>query len=278
MSFDCVHKRGGVIALSIALGVATASSDARELRVCADPNNFPFSDANGGGFENKIVAIVARALEADLTYEWWSQRRGYLRNTLGSGRCDLVPGTIARDGPYRYTAPYYRSSYVFVTREDGPRIASLDDPALKSLVIGVQLVGDDGANTPPVEALGRRGLGGRLKGFPVYGNYERETPLAPIMEAVANREVDVALVWGPTAGYLAKRSAVPLRLTPVTPAIDGPTLPMMFDIAMGVRKKDESLRAAVNAALTEHRAEIDKVLEAYAIPRLDRFRQRDANP
>ncbi|WP_245435178.1 substrate-binding domain-containing protein [Mesorhizobium sp. WSM3879] len=249
--------------------VLAGAADARELRACADPNNMPFSDASGEGFENKIAEIVAADLGAKLTYTWWAQRRGFVRNTLKAGLCDLVLGTPANVEMLRTTSPYYRSSYVFVARQDGPDVTSFNDPRLRDMRIGVQLIGDDGANSPPVQALGRRGFVGHLVGYPVYGDYSAPNPVARIVEAVASGEVDVAVVWGPLAGYFATKQKVPLRITPVTPRIDGPQLPLMYDISMGVRREDDRLRGDVNSALARHKAEIDAVLTQYGVPLLD---------
>ncbi|ESY53760.1 amino acid ABC transporter substrate-binding protein [Mesorhizobium sp. LNJC372A00] len=254
---------------AIAFVFLTATADARELRVCADPNNLPFSNAAGQGFENRIAEIVASDLGAKLTYTWWAQRRGFIRNTLKAGLCDLVPGTPSNLEMLRTTTPYYRSSYVFVTRRDGPDVASFNDPRLRDMRIGVQLIGDDGANSPPVQALGRRGIVGHLVGYPVYGDYSAPNPPARIVEAVASGEIDLAVVWGPLAGYFAARQKVPLRITPVAPRIDGPQLPMIYDISMGVRREDDALRGDVNGALSRHKVEIDALLSQYGVPRLD---------
>ncbi|MCP9231965.1 substrate-binding domain-containing protein [Mesorhizobium sp. LMG 17147] len=254
---------------ALALSLVAAVADARELRICADPNNMPFSNAARQGFENKIAELVGRELGATISYTWWAQRRGFVRNTLKAGLCDLVPGTPTNLEMLRTTAPYYRSSYVFVTRRDAPEIASFNDPRLRDLHIGVQLIGDDGANSPPVQALGSRGIVGHLVGFPVYGDYSAPNPPARIIEAVANGDIDMAVVWGPLAGYFGARQKVPLRITPVAPRIDGPLLPMIYDISMGVRRDDDALRSEVDAALAKHRAEIDAILAAYDVPRLD---------
>lgn len=254
---------------ALAFSLVAALANARELRVCADPNNMPFSNAGGEGFENKIAGIVARELGATLSYTWWAQRRGFIRNTLKAGLCDLVPGTPTNLEILRTTAPYYRSSYVFVTRKEAPEVSSFDDPRLRGLRIGVQLIGDDGANSPPAQALGRRGIVGHLTGFPVYGDYSAPNPPARIIEAVASGEIDMAVVWGPLAGYFAARQKVALRITPVEPRIDGPQLPMIYDISMGVRHDDNVLRGEVDAALAKHRAEINAILAQYGMPRLD---------
>jgi mxaJ protein len=247
-----------------------SGAQARELRVCADPNNLPFSNDRLEGFENKIVAIVAQELRAEPVYTWWAQRRGFVRNTLKADLCDLVPGIASNMEMLRTTAPLYRSSYVFVTRADGPKIESLSDPALRELKIGVQLIGKDASNTPPAHALARRGITDNVRGFSVYGDYREPNPPARIIEAVAHGDVDVAIVWGPLAGYFATKQTIPLRLSLVKPQIDGPTLPMLFDISMGVRKEDTALRADLEAALERRRAEIDAVLAEYGVPRLDR--------
>jgi mxaJ protein len=261
------------VALCLALGAsACAATDERPvLRVCADPNNLPFSDARGEGFENRIAERVAHSLGARVEYTWWPQRRGFLRNTLLRGACDVVPGLPTASDMALTTAPYYRSTYVFVSRAslaEPPR--SLDDPVLRRLRIGVQLVGDDGANTPPVHALSRRGISGNLRGYLVAGDYRDESPPARIVEAVAQGEVDVAIVWGPLAGWAAARQPERLVLAPVEPQIDVPFLPLVFDVSMAVRRGDDALRGRLERALAAERAAIDGLLAEYRVPRVDR--------
>ena len=251
-----------------ALAFATIA-DARELRVCADPNNLPFSNERGEGFENKIAELIANELGVTLSYTWWAQRRGFIRNTLNTGSCDLVTGTTNGIEMLRTTLPYYRSGYAFVTRQDGPKVSSLNDPILHNLRIGIQLVGEDGANPPPSEALARRGIVDNVRGYLVYGDYREQNPAAAIMDAVAKGEIDVAIVWGPVAGYFAGRESVPLKVALVTPQNDGPRVPMVFDINMGVRRDDPTLRDEINAALSKLRPKIDAVLANYGVPRAD---------
>ena len=167
----------------------------------------------------------------------------------------------------RTTAPYYRSYYVFAARADrGLRPDSLDDPLLHELTIGVQLVGDDGANPPPAEALARRGLVPNLRGYMVYGDYSQPNPPARILDAVASGTVDIAAVWGPLAGWYARHAPVPLVLTPLRPAEPG--IPLAFDIAMGVRRGDTIRRNQVERVLRDHRAEVDSILDEYGVPRV----------
>jgi mxaJ protein len=252
------------------LAASTNAASARELRVCADPNNRPFSAEDGSGMENRIAALIGEQLGADVTYTWFAQRRGFLRNTLNAGKCDLVPGIPARMEMLRTTHPYYRSGYMFVRRESTPKIGSLDDPALKTLKIGVQLIGNDATNTPPVHALAHRGIIRNVRGFMVYGDYESPDPVSPIVEAVANGDVDVAIVWGPPAGYFAARQKVKLAVDPVPSGTAEGDPPMRFDIAMGVRKGDADLAGEIDRALDARRADIDAILAAYHVPRFDR--------
>jgi quinoprotein dehydrogenase-associated probable ABC transporter substrate-binding protein len=241
---------------------------ARELRVCADPNNLPFSNDQGEGFENAIVALIARDLDATVSYIWWAQRRGFVRNTLKEERCDLWPGVASGLEMLATTRPYYRSTYVFVTRTDRQiDIGSFDDPQLRALTIGVQMVGNDAMNTPPTHALARRGIIENVRGYMLYGDYTRPNPPAAIVDAVAAGEIDVAVVWGPLAGYFAAREAAKLTVTPVRPFADGPQWPMVFDIAMGVRRGDSELKREIDHALQANRAAIQTILAAYHVPR-----------
>jgi mxaJ protein len=252
--------------LFLALGFA-APAGARDLKVCADPNNLPFSNAKGEGFENRIVEIVARELAADVQYVWHAQRRGNIRETLNAGLCDLIPGVGSSVEMLATTRPYYRSTYVAVSRADGPKaLTGFDDERLRGLKLGVQLIGDDGANTPPAHALSRRGIIANVKGYPIYGDYAQPAPQSAIVHAVAAKDIDVAFVWGPTAAFFARREKVPLKLDPIEPQSDGPALPMVFDVSMGVRREDRDLKREVEAALAKRRGEIRAMLESYGVP------------
>lgn len=250
--------------------LATQASLRPALRVCADPNNLPFSNRAAQGFENRIAELIGRELREPVEYTWWAQRRGFVRNTLNSGVCDLVVGTSAGMEMLATTRPYYKSTYVFVSRHDRHlNIRSFDDPKLKRLKIGVQMIGDDFVNTPPAHALTNRGMVNNLVGFTVYGDYREPNPPARIVEAVANRKVDVAVVWGPLAGYFASRSRVPLDIVPVHPQVDLPYLPFVFDIAMGVRRRDSTFRRQLDEIIERRRPTIDSILAAYSVPRAD---------
>jgi mxaJ protein len=253
----------------------------RELRVCSDPNNLPFSNQREEGFENRIAELLADELDARLTYTWWPQRRAFLRHTLHAGECDLVMGVPSSFEMALPTRPYYRSSYVFVTRKDRSLdIRSYDDPRLLELRVGVHLIGDDGANTPPVHALTQRGAIHNLVGFRLFGDYSEENPPARLVEAVARDEVDVAVAWGPLAGYFAPLQEVELEVVPVSPQIVLPFLPMVYDISMGVRREDTVFVRELEEILDRRRDDVEEILNLYGVPRTDRAgrvdRRRDA--
>jgi mxaJ protein len=167
------------------------------------------------------------------------------------------------------TKPYYRSTYVFVFRKDlHIAVKSLDDPALRTLRIGVQLVGDDYANTPPVHALSRRGIVGNLVGFSVFGDYSQENPPARVIDAVISRDVDLAVAWGPLAGYFATRSPVALEIVPVSPAVDPPGLRFAFDISLAVRTGDVAFKEQLEGILERKQSDVDRILRDYGVPRV----------
>lgn len=239
------------------------------VRVCADPNNLPFSNRAGDGFENRIAELIAADRHAALEYTWWPQRRGFVRNTLASGACDIVIGVPSSYELTRTTRPYYRSSYVFVARaERRLGLTSLDDPRLRDLRIGVQMIGDDFNNSPPAHALARRGIVGNVIGYSVYGDYSRPSPLSDIISAVDRGDVDTAVVWGPAAGYFARFSPATLALTPITPRRDA-VLPFVFDISIGVRRGDAARADMLDDFLVRRRADIIAILDRYGVPRVE---------
>ena len=236
------------------------------LRVCADPNNLPFSNLRGEGLENALARLVARDLHRELSYTWWPQRRGFVRNTLKAGVCDLVMGVPAAFGMVDPTAPYYRSSYMFVTRSDRHLdLRSLDDPRLHQLAIGVHAIGDDYANVPPAQALAMRGVVANVHGYSIYGDYSKPDPARDLIDAVARGEIDVAIAWGPLAGYFATLEPVALEVQLVL-ASDPPDAGMTFAIAAGVRPGDAALKSEVQAVLDRRRADVASLLREYHVP------------
>ncbi len=237
------------------------------LRVCADPNNLPFSHRSGEGFENRLAELFAKALKLELSYTWWPQRRGFLRNTLNAGRCDVVMSLPVGFERVLTSEPVYRSSYVLVLGAGAPRIRSLDDARLASQRIGVPLVGDDGANPAPVLALAARRLTDNLRGYPVYDRGSADGRAVPLLQAVERGDVDLAVAWGPLAGYYASRASSPLELVPLSRAEAPPNAPFTFEMALAVRKSDRALLDRLNGVLEQRRAEVNALLDSFHFPR-----------
>ena len=243
---------------------APASPDNPVLKVCADPNNLPFSNQAGEGFENRLAQLLGQALGEKVEYTWWAQRRGFIRNTLKAGRCDVVIGVPSNFDQTLTTEPYYRSSYALVYRKNsGYDLHTLDDPQLAKLKIGVHLVGD--GISPPAEVLARRGLVDNVVGYSIFGDYRQPNPPARLIEAVARGDVDVAIAWGPLAGYFARHSDRALVVVPL-PQSGNAALPFQFSISMGVRRGDVTMRDRLNAVLEQKRPEIHALLEQYGVP------------
>jgi quinoprotein dehydrogenase-associated probable ABC transporter substrate-binding protein len=246
---------------------AAPPAPAAPLRVCADPNNLPFSNAQGAGFENRIARLVAHDMGTTAEFSWRPQMRGFVRKGLKAGACDVYMGVPASFGPLLTTTPYYRSTYVFVYRKHGPvHVRSLDDSALRTLRVGVHMIGDDYQNTPPAQALAARGIIDNVRGYPLVGDYSKPNPQARILEALARGEIDVAIVWGPFAGYFAKQITTPLTIVPVTPARDVSGETFAFGIAMGMRRSDTALARTLNTVLARERPAIQKILSDYGVP------------
>jgi len=231
---------------------ACFGADQRVLRVCADPNNMPFSNDRAEGFENRLAELVAAALGARVEYTWYAPGRGYLRNSLNANLCDVVMGVPSELDTVAVSRPYYRSTYVFVSRNAG--IQSLNDPRLKKMRIGVQMIAED--YVPPAYALADNGLSGNVVG------YSSREP-ARIVEAVSKGDVDVAVLWGPFAGYFGGKD---LDVTPVSPAKYG-AIPFTYEMSMGVRKADASLKAELDRVIGAQCGAIQQLLDEYRVPR-----------
>ncbi len=251
------------------LSLATLScfgAQVKTLRVCADPNNMPLSNEAGQGLENKLAALTAATLGYKLEYTWWSERKSFLRQSLGAGRCDVVMGVPSTLDSVDVTKPYYRSSYVFVSRADRLlHLTSLADPQLARLRIGVHVVGDDLA--PPAFALARRGITQNVVGFSLLGAFGEENPQRKIIDAVERGEVDVAIVWGPLAGYFARQPGSKLDIQPVSPPVYL-GIPFTYEISMAVRKGDGEMETALNNALQSEASAVGKILTEYGVPQV----------
>jgi len=236
-----------------------AQSPASSLRVCGDPDNLPYSNQRLEGFENRIAAVVAAELGATPVYAWWPHQRGLVRNTIDAGTCDVIFGVPEGLDFVLWTEPYYRSSYVMAYRSDrGYGLRSLDAPELRQLRIGVHV------NTPPEESLARRGLLDNVSTYSLFFDPrgDRDRPRKLLDDLVAGT-VDVAVAWGPLAGYAARTSNVPIEVVPLE---DEPGVPLSFDISMGVAKGNEALKNRLEAAIDRRQTEIRAILEEYGVP------------
>jgi quinoprotein dehydrogenase-associated probable ABC transporter substrate-binding protein len=245
-------------------GAAPAGNPLPNLRVCADPDNLPYSQRDESGFENRIARLIADDLGMRLSYFWQEQRRGFVRKSMGAGECDVFIGVPAGFDKVLTTRPYYRSTYVAVTRSDAPAFSGFAPDALRGRRFGVQLIGNDMAASPPGYALAKGGAVDNVTGFLVYG----DGPTARRMtDALASGAIDVALAWGPQAAYFAHGARVPMKLAQLTPPAGLP-VPFAYSIAIGVRKGDTALRDRLDALLARRKADIDAILDAYFVPRV----------
>jgi mxaJ protein len=265
----CSASKFVFLAVLSATAAAFARAQTPALRVCADPNNLPFSNHAQQGFENRLADMVAKDLGMQVTYFWFPQRSKFFRRTLNAGRCDVVMGLPTGIPVASTTAPYYRSSYVFVSRRDRHlNLTSIDDPRLRHLRIGVHITGDEDSNLPPVNALMSRGIVRNLVGYNIYGKLSEKNPPSDLIEAVVHKDVDVAIAWGPMAGYFAENAAVPLDVVPVDVVSPDPNVPFTFAISMGVRNGDMKLQEQLNEEIRRRGAEIRRLLKSYDVPML----------
>jgi quinoprotein dehydrogenase-associated probable ABC transporter substrate-binding protein len=250
-------------AFGAALGQTIEAVDRTALRVCADPNNLPFSNEKGEGFENKIAEIFATELNIPVRYAYYPQATGFLRNTLRARRCDVVMGMPTGSAAVLSTNPYYRSTYALVSRADRRiPIDRLNDPKLKDMRIGVT------AGSPPTTILAQNGLLNRIQTYALMVDTRYEAPSQKMIEDVLSGVVDLGILWGPIAGYYAKQYDPQLT---VVPLIKEPRqVRLNFWIAMGVRPEETQWKHQLNDLIKRKQADIDRVLKEYGVVRLNR--------
>ena len=262
----CSASRASLLVTALLCSVGLLS--AQTLRICADPNNLPYSNNREQGFENQIAQMIAHDLGRRIQYVWFPPSPRQSEKLQKSGQCELMIEVPARYALLHTTQPYFRSSYVFVTRKkDHLDIRSLDDPRLKTAKIGLPGVGD-GSSTPAAQELANRGIVRNVAIYTVFGNLGDENPPARLIDAVARRKVDVAIAWGPLAGYFAKYSETPLVVTPISPG-KATSLPLAFDMSMGVGWGHDALYHAVQTELVRRHDDIQRILRNYGVPLLD---------
>jgi mxaJ protein len=250
--------------LSFSAGQVCSAEEMKELRVCADPANLPFSHKNLQGFENKIAALLAQDLGMELSYYWWPHQRGLVRGFLNTGQCDVLLSIPTGYDLVLWTKPYYHTAYVIAYHQERHfTIASLDDPVLRQLTIGVH------TNTPPHDALAHRGIiGSQVVAYELFYDSRTSPEEYPgrVLEDLLAGKLDVAIVWGPIAGYFVKKRAAPLTLVPLRGREAG--TPFTFAMSMGVRKGEKAFKSRLEEALDRQQAAIRSVLEDYGVPLL----------
>ena len=273
---SCIRSSRSVVSLALASAVLlplTLSAQtlrpnvekAGVIRVCADPDNMPLSNQKGEGFEQKIAELMAKDWNSKIEYAWWPVRRGFFSRALNGRYCDVAMEAPSGLDMAGVTKPYFRSGYVFVTRKDRHLdIKTLADPRLKKLKIGVNILNSDAENTPPAMALSRYGVVGNLTGY--YTFYTDSVRPEDIISAVARKDIDVAIAWGPLAGYFVKHASVPLVVQPLPERDSLSDFPFRFNIAMGVRRRDTELRDSLQSFLDRRGPEIQSILKQYGVP------------
>ncbi|BBB98380.1 quinoprotein dehydrogenase-associated probable ABC transporter substrate-binding protein [Bradyrhizobium japonicum] len=237
--------------------------DARVLRICADPRNLPFSNDKGEGFENKIGELLAGKLQKKLDYMFFPQATGFVRMTLGAHRCDVIMGFPQGDDLAQGTNPYYRTAYAIVAKPGSglDEVTTLEDERLKGKHIGIV------AGTPPATNMAINGLMTNAKPYPLMIDTRYDSSAEAMMNDLAKGEIDAGILWGPMAGFYAKKANPPLHITPLVKETTGPKL--VYRIGMGVRASDQNWKRQLNRLIQENQPEINKILLDYGVPLLD---------
>jgi mxaJ protein len=256
--------RPSTSALLLVCGLAAAASgeQGEPIRVCADPDNLPYSNRALQGFENKIGQVIAQELGASLDYYWWPAQMGMVRNTIGRDRCDVLISIPNGFDPVLCTKAYYRSSYVLAYRSDRKlSVRSLDDPALKGLKIGVHV------NTPPYDALANHGLAENMVSYRLFFDPQDTDPARrpeKVLQDVLSGAIDVAVAWGPMVGYFARQHPTPtLEMVPLG---DDSSEAMTFEFSMGVKRGNRDLKTRLEGALDRREADVKRILADYGVP------------
>jgi quinoprotein dehydrogenase-associated probable ABC transporter substrate-binding protein len=247
----------GAAAIDTAQAVELPKRDA--LRVCADPNLLPFSNDKLEGYENKIAAMIGEELGVPVVYTWWPQTIGFVRNTLGARKCDIVMGAASGEGLMQNTNPYYRSVYSLVYRESAATKAkAMNDPSLRDLRFGV-------VTKTPGATLANMNRITNVEPYELDIDTRQDNPARRAIEDVSNGKTDATVIWGPIAGYFA--ALQPTRLT-VVPLVDEHATRLDFSITMGIRGDEPEWKHWLNDFIARRQGDINAVLAQYHVPLL----------
>ncbi len=257
----------GLLLVAAGAGAVSAQTstvlDRSALRVCADPANLPFSNERRQGFENRIADLLGEKLGIPVVYTWFPQATGFVRQTLGAKKCDVIMGYAQGHELVLNTNHYYRSSYVMIFRDtpDLDGLKALDDPRLKSKKIGLV------AGTPPATILALNGLMRNVVPFHLVVDRRHESPAEDMIAQLEKGDLDVAILWGPIGGYYARQSQAKFNVVPLTQSGRGPR--MAFRITFGVRQGEVEWKRQLNDFISDNQDEINRILLEYGVPLLD---------
>jgi quinoprotein dehydrogenase-associated probable ABC transporter substrate-binding protein len=237
--------------------------DPKVLRVCADPRNLPFSNDKGEGFENKLGELFAEKLQKKLDYTYFPQAAGFVRMTLAAHRCDVIIGFPQGGDLVQGTNPYYRTAYALVARQGSglDEVATLGDERLKGKHIGIV------AGTPPATNMAVNGLMADAKSYPLMIDTRLDSSAEAMINDLTSGKIDAAILWGPMAGFYARKASPPLHVTPLVEETAGPKL--AYRIGMGVRPADQNWKRQLNRLIQENQPAINKILLDFGVPLLD---------
>ena len=258
---------GAGVGLAVLVGARAEGAEqtnSATLRVCADPDNMPFSNAKGEGFENKLAELIAQKLDARIEYSWFEEATGYIPNTMGREACDLVMGYAQGTGLIEDTNPYYYTSYLLLYRQDDASlrdVESLADARLKGKRIGYF------ARTPPASILAMHGLVANAKPFEIQSEESASKAAATMIGDIASGALDAGILWGPVGGYYAQRAGAPLKLVPLVKEKAGPRT--IYGITMGVKPNEPQWKYRINKFIAANQGEINVILQSYNVPVLD---------
>jgi quinoprotein dehydrogenase-associated probable ABC transporter substrate-binding protein len=237
--------------------------DPKVLRVCADPRNMPFSNEKGEGFENRLAALFAERLQKKLEYAYYPGATGFVRNTLGAHRCDVIMGFPQGDDLAQGTNPYYRTAYALIAKQgsglDG--VTTLKDERLKGKHIGIV------AGTPPATYMAIDGLTANAKSYPLMTDTRVDSSAEAMFNDVTSGTIDAGILWGPMAGFYARKANPPLHVTSLVKETGGPRL--VYRVGMGVRPADQNWKRQLNRLIQENQPAINKILLEFGVPLLD---------
>jgi len=237
--------------------------DPKVLRVCADPRNMPFSSEKGDGFENKIAELFAEKLHKTLDYAFFPQATGFVRVTLGAHRCDVIIGFPQGNDLVQGTNPYYRTAYALVAKAGSglEDVTTLEDERLKGKHIGII------AGTPAATYMAVDGLMSNAKPYPLMIDTRVDSSAEAMINDLTSGAIDAGVLWGPMAGFYAKKATPALHVTPLVKETGGPRL--VYRIGMGVRPSDQNWKRELNRLIQENQPAINKILLDYGVPLLD---------